>query len=253
VGVQWFFLENFQTSQEILAFKEELLWMKRLRLLVFGISHEIKTPLATARGYTEILQESVDSEHPRKILDALDRITDILKELTHPMEAIDHTGDVPNKKDMASQIEDLQNMIPFMDSTKTYTGKLKVDVTAGKDEEILLPRARFFQLMMNLLENAIEAVNERKGIEGLIEISCEDCDEHNRCMKLIVTDNGIGMDEATQDKIFTPYYTTKEDKGGSGLGGYFIKQFMDECDGKIEIESEKNKGTKFTLHLPTTK
>ena len=70
-------------------------------------------------------------------------------------------------------------------------------------------------------------------------------------VKISVTDTGTGMDEATQQKIFEPFYTSKP--SGSGLGLSIVKSIIETHDGIIEIESKKKKGTRVTITLPLQK
>ena len=63
-------------------------------------------------------------------------------------------------------------------------------------------------------------------------------------------DNGVGMSEQTLRKVFAPYFTTRERDTGSGLGSYFVFQFVREAGGSIDAESEVGVGTTMHLHLP---
>ena len=98
-------------------------------------------------------------------------------------------------------------------------------------------------MLVNLLTNAIYATPQDKKIELRIEKS-----EYN--LFLIIDDEGEGMSQEVQDKIFTPFFTTKPVGEGTGLGMSISTTIIEEHNGKIDIVSEEGKGTKVTVVLP---
>jgi signal transduction histidine kinase len=101
------------------------------------------------------------------------------------------------------------------------------------------------QLLINLLNNAIKAC-EKNG--GNIEINLLQKDDQ---IILSITDSGDGIPDDIKEKIFTPYYTTRED--GTGLGLSIVHQIVEENNGGIEIESPpkgKDRGTRFVIQFP---
>lgn len=97
----------------------------------------------------------------------------------------------------------------------------------------------------NLLKNSIEAMKKKK---GFIEIAAG---KDNGFIFISVTDNGLGIDTQQQDKIFSPFYSKKEQ--GMGLGLAYVKKIVEIHNGRIEVESKKGKGSKFTLKFPIEK
>lgn len=69
-------------------------------------------------------------------------------------------------------------------------------------------------------------------------------------VRIDVTDTGAGMDDETITKIYDPLFTTKEEGGGTGLGLFVVKYILDEYSGKIDVQSQKGKGTTFKVFFP---
>ena len=98
------------------------------------------------------------------------------------------------------------------------------------------------QVFANLFGNAIDAIKT----EGTIKISIT---AENEIIIVSVSDNGQGIDDATRPDIFSPFYTTKEQDKGTGLGLYIVKNICDQHNISIECESQLQKGTTFIVKL----
>ena len=97
------------------------------------------------------------------------------------------------------------------------------------------------QVVLNLISNSVDALNK----EGEIHVKVQLSDDGK--IKLIVEDNGIGIDEDSMDKIFSPFYTNKEADKGTGLGLYIVQNICKNHNAEIECESKLNVGTTFTI------
>jgi len=104
---------------------------------------------------------------------------------------------------------------------------------------------------MNILNNALQAIELRKSKDidyvGRLTIETQ---IHNEKIHILLSDNGVGMNEETQKKIFDPFFTTKEVGEGTGLGLSIVYKIIDKHNGKITVNSELNVGTTFTIILP---
>jgi C4-dicarboxylate-specific signal transduction histidine kinase len=101
------------------------------------------------------------------------------------------------------------------------------------------------QIFINLFQNAIDAA---KKVDGAINISAK---INKKSITIYFSDNGVGIPECHQDKIFKAFFTTKQNGKGTGLGLLIIKRLVEECGGSIRCSSQgKDKGAKFTLKLP---
>jgi signal transduction histidine kinase len=120
-----------------------------------------------------------------------------------------------------------------------------MDKDVKTDASIIGSADDFRRAILNVLLNAIDAVtavDDRKR-----RISIRTCKSQNE-VKLRVSDNGLGMDKEEQDRVFSPYFTTK--KSGTGLGLYIAQKIIKDHRGRIKIESEKGKGTTFEISFP---
>ncbi|MGH2643675.1 MAG: sensor histidine kinase, partial [Chitinophagaceae bacterium] len=104
------------------------------------------------------------------------------------------------------------------------------------------------QVFMNLLTNAIQAMNSNvNGREKKIIISTESLNEN---IIIRISDTGPGIPNEIRDKIFEPFFTTKEIGEGTGLGLSIVYAIIEKHHGKIIVNSEENKGTEFAITLP---
>ncbi|HKK58958.1 MAG TPA: PAS domain S-box protein [Salinivirga sp.] len=101
------------------------------------------------------------------------------------------------------------------------------------------------QVILNIIMNAIQAITDT----GNIEIRTRRNDQKNE-FKIIVQDDGIGMDKTTQEKLFDPFFTTKKPGEGTGIGMSIVHTIIEDHNGKIHIDSEPGKGSVFTIVLP---
>ncbi|MDD2224825.1 MAG: HAMP domain-containing sensor histidine kinase [Candidatus Shapirobacteria bacterium] len=127
--------------------------------------------------------------------------------------------------------------------------KIQVNIIGNKKICTFGNSLRFYQLVSNLISNAIDSYYEIKRKENRkINIKL---DTNGSEVILIVEDFGCGIDEETKQKIFDPLFTTKDTKRGTGIGLYITKTIVEkEFGGKIEVESKLKKGTLFTIKFP---
>jgi len=131
-----------------------------------------------------------------------------------------------------------------------------IDIDA---EKVQLDPTKMYQILINLCINAADAINSNKGIVN-ISLSRTGVDQVEPTNKaklppgnyflLTVSDNGDGIDSASLERIFDPYFTTKEENGGTGLGLAVIKQIVQDDGGHIFVHSEVGKGSVFDIYLP---
>ena len=124
-----------------------------------------------------------------------------------------------------------------------------VDVETNRPTILADPWA-LEQVIINLLINASQVTdkeNSRLRLKAFVERN-----GGNR-FTIEITDNGCGMDEETKKKIFFPFFTSKKDGKGTGLGLYIVKSLVDDMAGRIEVQSEPGKGTTFRISIPVNK
>lgn len=210
-------------------------------------SHEMKTPLTTAKAYLQLLELSLDKEnekanlYTKKAILSVDRLKDLIAELLD-VSKIQH-----GKLNYNFHIFDFKDMI--MDSIEgiqynTPNHKIHVDgiipVLVEGDKE------RLQQVIINLLSNAVKYSPDNDDI--FIKMSCD-----NEEIKVSVTDKGIGMTEDNLEKIFDRYYRIEGQEilfQGLGIGLFISMEIVKRHDGKLWAESEMGKGSSFYFTLP---
>lgn len=210
---------------------------KDYRLTMFKITHEIKNPLAVVNGYIDMFDVN-DKEKSKRYLgimkNELNRSINLLNDF------LEFNKIKVNIKETNFNliIEEVKNvLIPLFN-------KKKVDYyfTSEEDLNIKIDGIRMKQVLINIIKNAIEACEVRKGIVKT-EIYIDGKD-----LVITVKDNGEGMSKETLEKILTPFNTTKE--YGTGLGVSLSNEIVKAHNGSITYTSELKKGTTCKIVIP---
>ena len=217
-----------------------------------NMSHELRTPLNAIIGFSEVLQEKLFGELNEKQAEYTD---DILSSGRHLLSLINEILDLSKVEAGRMELELAAFDLPLaIDNARTFVREratrhgIALDVTVDKRlGEIVGDERKIKQILLNLLSNAVKFTPEggRIGIEarqadGVVEIS--------------VSDTGVGIAPEDQPKIFEEFRQVGSDYAhkteGTGLGLTLAKKFVELHGGKIWVESEVGKGSKFTFTLP---
>lgn len=130
----------------------------------------------------------------------------------------------------------------------SISNSIHIEMHLGQIPSIQCYPGKLNQVFMNVLNNAIQAMDKRKTEENhILTISSALENDH---VVVTIEDTGIGMSSAVKEKIFEPFFTTKDVGEGTGLGMSIVYKIIESHHGKIEITSEPDKGTKVMLFLP---
>jgi len=219
---------------------------------VANVSHELKTPLTTIKSYTETLLDGAmeDPEITANFLGIVDteadRMNRLVKDLLQ-LSRLDHQRERWSMKE-TNLIAILNTAIPKVALTARQKEQ-HLNVLFDEEAVILVnvDRDRIEQVVLNILSNAIKYTNEG----GRIDIDVLEGGGH---VKVIVSDNGIGISEADIPRVFERFYRVDKARsramGGTGLGLPISKQIVEEHHGTLTIESQEGKGTNVTMTLP---
>jgi len=204
-----------------------------------SIAHEIRNPLTSLKGFTELLKLNADEES-RMYLSVIDselqRMEQILSELLVLSKPTSMKVELLELDHIVKQV--IEFMLPdaLMKNIMIQYISPSTQVYIGGNEN------RLKQVFMNLIKNAMESMNNGGTIT--VEMNVIDC----AIVELLIKDEGVGMDSATLQNLFQPFYTTKST--GTGLGLAFVKKVIEEHEGVIGVNSELQKGTCFHLQFP---
>lgn len=216
--------------------------MTAIGQLAAGVAHEIRNPLGLIRNYCHLLKKNPSCNEELKsraigmMEQAVDRSGKIIDNLLRFSRFSNETRINVNLK------QALFSILSFEEHTLI---KNNINVTIKCDEKInlFLVLESFEMIMINLIINAVDAMGN--GGELII-----DCTETEETVTVKVSDTGTGIPEEIYANIFNPFFTTKENRSGGGLGLYIVYNEISKLNGKITVESEVGTGTTFTLLLP---
>jgi signal transduction histidine kinase/putative methionine-R-sulfoxide reductase with GAF domain len=209
--------------------------------LAAGIAHEIRNPLTSINILIHSLTENLPSENShwedlKVIEEEIHRINEIVDQFLRFAKPL-------------PPILEKAEIIPIFEETlhllRPQIERLRISVQ--KDfrslPPVIIDKEQMKQVILNLLMNTIQAMPEggRLGLSG--QVSRDD-----QWIQLSIQDSGIGIPPEDMNKLFDPFFSTKE--GGIGLGLSIAHRIIDQHHGKIEVESTPGKGTLFTLWLP---
>jgi two-component system, chemotaxis family, CheB/CheR fusion protein len=238
---------------EIIKAKDKAVEADRLKsLFLANMSHEIRTPMNAIIGFSNMLREDTLTVEDRNYF--IDVIQSNGNNLVSLIDSIVDFSKLEAEQMSVSMSEFninplVESIIDHTEKSLTSEGKSNIKVVKGAMSEsqvrILSDRHRLNQVFHHLISNAIKFTDE-----GEIEIGYTIDESH---LNFYVKDTGIGIDKGKHDYIFQRF-TKIEDKnrlyGGTGLGLTISKGLVELMGGKVSIDSELGKGTKFTVSLP---
>lgn len=256
--IQWVYVAKDVT--EILKMEQELRQaqkMEAIGTLAGGIAHDFNNILTAIIGYAEMATDDlpVDSRARSDIAQVLmagERARQLVKQiLTFSRKNEDDTQPLRMRLVVKEAMKMLRASLPS-------TIEIQTELDGG-DATVLADPTAIHQVVVNLCTNAAHALANQK---GKIEVSLHEEDfaeipqpeiwhaDPGSFLLLTVTDNGQGMDQQTKDRIFEPYYTTKERGKGTGLGLSLVHGIIQQYHGFITIDSSPGEGTIFKVALP---
>jgi nitrogen fixation/metabolism regulation signal transduction histidine kinase len=208
------------------------------------VAHEIKNPLTPMKLSLQYLQKSIAA----KSANVEELTSNVVKTLVEQIEHLNHIAgefsQFANIGNPKNEIFDLNEVIKLVTQLHSVDDRIHIDLhVIEKPVMINADRTHINRLFTNLILNAMQAVPADRHVQIKI---IEDLSQHSVSIK--VKDNGNGIDEALQSKIFTPNFTTKT--SGTGLGLAMSKGIVEQAKGKIWFETEAGVGTTFFVELP---
>ncbi|WP_342438813.1 ATP-binding protein [Paenibacillus sp. FSL L8-0436] len=209
-----------------------------------SIAHEIRNPLTAIRGFIQLLHPHLHQlgkeEYGRIILAEIDRANDIIHEfLTSSKPSVPQVSMIPVSA-LLKEVVLLTESEALMKGCQINLHPLHGDMIISGDVK------QMKQVVLNMIRNALEAITERDDDQiGKIEVGAR---REGAEVRIFISDNGKGMDILTLDRLFNPFFTTKEN--GTGLGLSVSDRIIKDHGGCISVSSRVNEGTRFVISLP---
>ena len=232
--------------------------MESIGTMAGGIAHDFNNILGAIIGYSELLEffKNLDDDeiesYLSKVLEAAYRAKELVRQILMFSRQTE-----PEKKPIR-MIPIVQESLKLLRASLPSTIEIKEHIQKIKDT-IYADPTQIHQVLMNLGTNAGHAMRDKPGIMQ-VDVSQVDIDDKDiellinlkpgPHIKLVVRDNGHGMPPEIMDRVFEPYFTTKEKGEGTGLGLSVVHGIIRNHDGDITVNSQQGAGTEFCLYFP---
>ena len=250
-------IEDITGKRELELQLQQSQKMEAIGTLAGGIAHDFNNILSAIIGYTELSLIDVEKgstlyQNLQEVFKAGERAKDLVKQiLTFSRQAEQESKPVQVKLIAKEAIKFLRASIPTT---------IEIQQEIESDSLVIADPTQIHQLLMNLGTNAAHAMKKDGGV---LEIKLKDVKlekdiviEHSvlkpgSYIELIISDTGHGIPAKILERIFDPFYTTKEKSEGTGMGLSVVHGIVGSYGGKIVVDSEPGKGSTFKIYLPT--
>ena len=231
--------------------------LEAIGTLAGGIAHDFNNILAAIMGFTDLalLKTEMDSELT-DYLHQVQKASRRAKDLVLQILTFSRKNDTERHPIQAALT--ITETLKFTQATLPATVRITQHINA-QQTMILADPTEIHQIITNLCTNAFHALPDEKGTITVtldnLTITADDLHKHPQLpggdyLQLTVSDDGCGMDLATQSAIFDPFFTTKEKGQGTGMGLSMVHGIMKEYNGAIKVQSEVGKGSVLHLYFP---
>lgn len=217
---------------------------------VANVSHELKTPITSVKGFTETLLDGAidDKEIARTFLEIIHKESERLDRLVHDILDLSTIEQQKNHQQLSKvDLSALVHTAGEILKKKAKAKEIEIKLPSPTPVEINGVTDRIQQIILNLVANGIAYT----GNGGTVEINILD---HADTVDLIVRDTGIGIPSSELNRIFERFYRVDKarsrNSGGTGLGLAIVKHLVDLHDGTIQVNSEEGQGTEFIISFP---
>ena len=215
-----------------LAEKERLALLGEMAAI---LAHEIRNPIGSIKGFAQFLLEregkdQEEREFLQTMVEECVRLEKLVQDLLH------YAREEHLSLTTFSLGDLVEECLKVLDTREGVEIKVQIPPTLTLKSD----RDKMKQILLNLLENSLEAMGH-----GTITVRAW---EKGEKVILEIQDQGSGMTREVQERIFQPFFTTKSQ--GTGLGMAIVKKLTDQLAGKVEVKSTPGKGTTFTITLP---
>ncbi len=242
-------LEKEEIKKELIEAKEKFTQLKKIFLI---ISHDLRSPFNGLLGYLDLITEEINNnpdagkdlkeqlEFVNKSANSLFTLTTNI--LSWAQNTLEGDSIELSEVKLSSEVEDVFSYLQI----NAFSKKIKLINDIGVDLTVFSNKEAINTILRNLISNAIKFTQQ----EGIIKVSSTETSSE---IKIIVEDNGVGIESDRLHKLFNMTETTigTNSEQGNGLGLYLCKEIIEKLGGNIKVESKIGQGTTFIVTLPT--
>jgi two-component system sensor kinase FixL len=226
---------------------ERALRMAEVGTLASGLVHEVRNPLNAMRIQIAIIRDLLTERREDSIATASEQLRrldhEVLRVEQLAKDFLDYGRPAPDRPETVELGEVVQNVVRLVKPEFDALG-MDIEVAAGTSARVpvFMDRNKLHQVLLNLAENAKHAMSQG----GCLRIVCE---RHGiREARIQVCDSGCGIPAEKLGRVFDAFYSTRDE--GSGLGLAIVKQVVERAGGRVQVQSEMDRGTCFEIFLP---
>lgn len=213
--------------------------------LAAGVAHELNEPLGSILGFAQLARDcpalpEQASKDVEKVITSSLYAREVIRKL------MVFARQMPPQKAQVDVNQVIDDALYFLEARCAKAGIEVVRELAAKVPEVTADAAQLKQILVNLVVNAIQAMPDG----GTLTVSTRTGD---KSVTLAVRDTGIGMEERVLERVFLPFFTTKDVNEGTGLGLAVVHGIVTSHGGSIDVQSRPGEGTQFEVVLPVTK
>jgi two-component system sensor histidine kinase/response regulator len=256
-------LEVYETRRKVRELERRLLETERvysLGVVAASVAHELRNPLTALLTTLDLadmrLKSMIDGLSSGRQIgpDEVDSVKKVVEQISRARQAVDQITEITSGIELSHRRRDEERTTDMKEVANLTLrcvraellkrAQIQVEIEPGPP--VLGSPNKLGQVVMNLLINALQALPDRPRGQNVVSLRLRPAGDF---VRLEVEDNGSGIPQDVLGKIFDPFFTTKA-HGGTGLGLAISKQIIEEVRGRISVESEVGRGTRFSVELP---
>lgn len=257
----------YSQYMDLKKMQDQLIRSERLAAvgqMAAGISHEIDNPMSVILGYSDYLLKKLSKDNPaRQEIEVINKEAERCKSTIR--EYLDFSRPKAQVKplEIPSVIENALTLLKYKIQSKNVEVVFEEN---GVNQKVMGDRKQLGQVFVNIVLNALQAMPQGGRLKISTSIVSDSSgrdrnflsriwvgEDGARYIAIRFVDTGGGILEDHLKQVFMPFFTTRAESGGRGLGLYISHRIIEEHDGRIEVESEVGKGTSMTVFLPCLK
>ena len=243
-----YFKVSFESSNNALKQQNEELIStnKELDYLLYSISHDLRSPIASLQGLITLQKETENEEERERYLllqeRSLARLDNFIRDMLEYSRI--HRAELKTEQvNVPEIVGEIAEQMTFYHKDK----KVEIVLDTNFEKTFFSDPTKLHIILQNLITNAVHYADfSKENPYCKVIVKAED----DNTMRIEIEDNGIGIDERHGNKIFEMFYRGSNDRKGTGIGLYIVQKSVNRIQGQIHFHSQRGKGTTFVVKIP---